>query len=174
MANTIIIDYVESHDNELRCHFAGSYVNEEGNLVVNLSCDTDYCKNFIINELGEELKYELRWIDIIFETGKGSYYEVQKQLKDINEKMFGIYCRYYDGEKIEEYQKLMEAYPAVTYDIKENVIVANFRSQGKEKDQEIIDCFKSLISDDENIKYNFILPYYIPNREDKISVAYLL
>ena len=27
----------------------------------------------------------------------------------------------------------MEAYPAVTYDIKENVIVANFRSQEKKR-----------------------------------------
>ncbi len=71
-----ILEYVESNTDELREHFSGAYDNDDGDLVVLLSCPSDRCRNFILKDLACE--------NVLFEEGNGSYYHTKEKLDTIN------------------------------------------------------------------------------------------
>lgn len=108
-----ILDSIESNDNELRSHFSGAYVNDDGYLVIALCCDTGNCSREIENSLTES--------KVIFEDGIGSYYYGQKELEAVNEKIASIQESIKNKEDVtSNIQNLMQSKPRTIYNEKNN------------------------------------------------------
>lgn len=108
-----LLNSIETDDTELRSHFSGAYVNDDGYLVVALCCDTEKCKKEIKDNLAES--------KVIFEAGVGSYYYGQKQLEEINESIASMQESITNGESVSaSVQTLMQSKPRTVYNTKDN------------------------------------------------------
>lgn len=104
-----LLNSIETNDTELRSHFSGAYVNDDGYLVVALCCDTEKCKKEIKDNLAES--------KVIFEAGVGSYYYGQKQLEEVNESIASMQESITNKESV---QTLMQSKPRTVYNTKDN------------------------------------------------------
>lgn len=110
-----ILSSIETNDTELRSHFSGAYVNDDGYLVVALCCDTEKCKREIEDNLAQSR--------VIFEAGVGSYYYGQKQLEEVNESIASMQESITNGESVSaSVQTLMQSKPRTVYNTKDNTI----------------------------------------------------
>ena len=174
-----ITEHIDMHDDELRSHFSGAQINDEGYLVVALCCNIDFCKKYIIEELNCE--------NIVFEKGTGSYYYGQQQLDAINEKIALLQEKKVSGKNISaEAKEMMESHPCTKYNYEDNTITVVFavseeaeRAIAKakidkngslaynskaqlsdvealevEKFNKTVDTFRSIVSDQSNISYS--------------------
>lgn len=173
IAYNAILKHIDAHDDELRDHFSGAYINDDGFLVVMLSCDTDSCKDYIVAELECD--------DVVFEVGTGSYYEGQRELDFINESIAALQAKIANGENVsDDAASLMRLQPRTSYNYDSNTVSVIFnmseavenafmKSKGLEagstnqlSETEItaldeyynaIRLFKSEISDSDTIEY---------------------
>ena len=114
-----ILEYIDSHADELREHFSGAYGNDDGDLVVLLSCPSDRCRNFILNDLACET--------VLFEEGNGSYYHTKAKLDTINAGIGDLQDRVRTGVETDpDILALMSAYPRTVYDDLNNTISVEF------------------------------------------------
>jgi len=114
-----ILEYIDSHADELREHFSGAYGNDDGDLVVLLSCTSDRCRNFILNDLACET--------VLFEEGNGSYYHTKAKLDTINAGIGDLQDRVRTGVETDpDILALMSAYPRTVYDDLNNTISVEF------------------------------------------------
>ncbi len=114
-----ILEYVESNTDELREHFSGAYDNDDGDLVVLLSCPSDRCRNFILKDLACE--------NVLFEEGNGSYYHTKEKLDTINAGIGNLQDRVRNGMDTDvDTVALMSAYPRTVYDDLNNTISVEF------------------------------------------------
>ncbi len=114
-----ILEHIESHADELREHFSGAYDNDDGDLVVLLSCPSDRCQNFILNDLACET--------VLFEEGNGSYYHTKAKLDTINAGIGDLQDRVRNGVETDlDTVTLMSAYPRTVYDDLNNTISVEF------------------------------------------------
>lgn len=114
-----ILEYIDSHADELREHFSGAYDNDDGDLVVLLSCPSDRCRNFILNDLACET--------VLFEEGNGSYYHTKTKLDTINAGIGALQDRVRIGAETDpDILALMSAYPRTVYDDLNNTICVEF------------------------------------------------
>lgn len=108
-----ILSSIETNDTELRSHFSGAYVNDDGYLVVALCCDTEKCMR--------EIEDNLAGSRVIFEAGVGSYYYGQKQLEEINESIASMQESITNKESVSaSVQTLMQSKPRTVYNTKDN------------------------------------------------------
>ena len=114
-----ILEYIESHADELREHFSGAYGNDDGDLVVLLSCPSDRCRDFILNDLACE--------NVLFEEGNGSYYHTKAKLDTINAGIGALQDRVRTGAETDvDVLSLMSAYPRTVYNDLNNTISVEF------------------------------------------------
>lgn len=156
-----IINHVNDNDDELRYHYAGSYINDDGFLVVLLSCDSDHCIEFV--------KEDLHCTDVIFSKGEGSWYETQKKLNIINQRIAECSFRIYNKEKVSyDTELLMSTYPHTVYNDMNNSITIVFNINSGNKGilgdkfgclsddailENLISLFSSVIGNHEQINY---------------------
>lgn len=138
-----IISHVDNYDDELRRHFAGAYVNDDGYLVVMLSCDSDACEGYVCQSFDN--------CDIVFSTGIGSYYEGQRELNLINERIGALQNDIATGMlDDEEAKSLMALKPTASYNDSDNTISLSFNlplgaALSQAEYQEAISLFESKI-----------------------------
>lgn len=112
-----ILNYIENTPGELREHFSGAYVNDDGYLVVLLCClaEADRCQSFILNDLDCE--------NALFEVGNGSYYETKKTLDAVNAGIAQLQEQVRSTDVTDaDAAALMDAYPRTVVDEENNTI----------------------------------------------------
>ncbi len=107
-----IIDYIKANNDELRDHFSGAFVNDEGYLVIALCCDSENCER--------KIKNDLSCSEVLFEEGSGSYYYGQEELNSINEAIASLQEEYINNDATEDVQTLMASMPRTVYNTDEN------------------------------------------------------
>lgn len=108
-----ILESIESNDSELRSHYSGSYINDDGCLVVALCCDTRNCK--------KEIEDNLSCSEVLFEEGIGSYYYGQKNLDAINKQIALLSKRVKSDKAVSaEVRSLMQSLPRTSYNTENN------------------------------------------------------
>lgn len=114
-----ILNLIESNDNELRSHFSGAYVNNDGYLVIALCCDTGNCRKEIEDNLAES--------DVIFEDGIGSYYYGQKELDAVNKEIASLQeCIKNNEDLPTNIKTLMQSKPRTIYNTENNTFSVIF------------------------------------------------
>ncbi|MBO4767703.1 MAG: hypothetical protein J5532_10470 [Lachnospiraceae bacterium] len=118
-----ILEHIETDDGELRHHFAGAYINEKGNLVVFLSGEISVCRDIITSKLGGK--------DVVFEKGRGSYYDNMRRLDSINEALAEMQKKVVSKSADTTTCELMKMYPRARYDVYTNelYIIVNVEHQ---------------------------------------------
>lgn len=114
-----ILESIESCDSELRSHYSGSYINDNGYLVVALCCDTGNCK--------KEIEDNLSCSEVLFEEGTGSYYYGQKELDAINQQISSLSESVKSDKAVSaETRSLMQTLPRTSYNEKDNTTAIIF------------------------------------------------
>lgn len=114
-----IIEHIYAYDDELRSHFAGACVNDEGYLVVMLSCTDNGCEMYVKQTFDND--------DIVFSDGLGSYYEGQCELELINERIASLQNDVVNGRvKNDDIEELMALKPTASYVSDDNTVLVTF------------------------------------------------
>ncbi len=115
-----ILNYIENTPGELREHFSGAFVNDDGYLVVLLCCTTNQCQSVISNDLDCE--------NALFETGNGSYYETKKTLDAVNAGIAQLQEQVRCGAVTDaDAAALMDAYPRTVFNEENNTVSVVFK-----------------------------------------------
>lgn len=114
-----ITEHIYAYDDELREHFAGAYINDVGYLVVMLSCNGNDCEMYVEQTFGND--------DIIFSDGVGSYYEGQRELELVNERIASLQNDVSSGcIKDEAAMSLIALKPTASYVNNDNTVLVTF------------------------------------------------
>ena len=142
----LFIDYLNNHkDSQLYHHFGGSYLTENKQLVVSLSCHDDNCRQILDNMAFET--------EIIFTKCEGSYYENMATLEKINERIWQINQSVLQGSSIEKEIRLMSYFPGATHDHLTNMIHVNFVVEDENNLSYAVALFEELIGVYQPVQY---------------------
>lgn len=110
-----IMNYIENNNDIFSQSFGGAYTNTDGNLVILLTGDIDYCK--------EKLTLEFNYANPIIEVVSYSYKDLKAELDSINDKIGALVEKKNNGLLVDEEEiRLLDAYPRTSIDIENNAI----------------------------------------------------
>lgn len=149
-----LYQYLEQHkDGKIYDHYGGHYLNEDHQLTVLLSCQSQTC----IHEL-QQIDFET---DVIVRYGEfGSYFKTMELLQEINSKISGINISVVNGKGTAAEKELMAYYPCTHYDHLSNRISVSVSAYNEETTEYALKLFKELVGD-----YAGVL-YYSCTKED--------
>lgn len=143
-----ILEYLEVQDDELREHFSGARIGEDGHLVVSVCSACDACQKFITDAFPNE--------NIIFEEGIGSYYTAMQQLDEINAGIVSLLSAVAEGKAdSDSAQVLAKAMPRAVYDATDNSITVAFdMTEACAKDCETLaGLFREYVACDDSVRF---------------------
>ena len=143
-----LYQYLEQHkDGEIYDHYGGHYLNEDHQLTVLLSSQSQTC----INEL-QQIDFET---DVIVRYGDfGSYFKTMELLQEINSKISGINISVVNGKGTAAEKELMAYYPCTHYDHLSNRISVSVSAYDEETTEYALKLFKELVGDYAGVLYN--------------------
>ncbi len=110
-----IMNYIEKNDDVFTQSFGGAYTNGDGNLVVLLTGNIEFCKQKLLTEFN----YENQIIEIV----KYSYKALKEEVDLINSKIGALVEKNNNGTLTDEKEiELLTSYPRVSIDIENNII----------------------------------------------------
>ena len=141
----LLREYLEKHpDGYLYQHYAGSYI--------------DFNNVFVILFTGEKAAFDEELTQIGFETkvslkaGKGSYFQNMENIQRMNDAITRINLKVLGEDGTEEEKALMQYYPNVQYDDKENIVMVRFVTDDDSLER-VISLYEKLVGKYEGIVY---------------------
>lgn len=108
-----ILDHIQTKKDCLSTHFSDAYMNQEGFLVVRLTCNDTACRAIIEEQLGCQC--------VLYEKGQGSYLEAMSLMQEIDHIIGELVDQYNSNPDVSrEVVALIETYPMPVRDDRTN------------------------------------------------------